>query len=100
MTEYIRREDALKVVEDVKNDVATRKYSGSLSMIADSIEGLPAADVVERKAGKWFTDGNGTLRCSECKEEALLTLDAIEDVPFITFSESHFCPNCGAEMEG
>ena len=54
----------------------------------------------ERKTGKWFIDGNGTLRCSECEEEALLTLDAIEDVPFSTFSESHFCPNCGAKMEG
>lgn len=58
------------------------------------------AEVVERNTGKWFIDGNGTLRCSECKEEALLTLDAIEGVPFSTFSESHFCPHCGAKMKG
>ena len=51
---------------------------------------------VMQKRGKWYVDGNGTLRCSECKEEALLTLAAIEDV---TFCESNFCPNCGAKME-
>jgi len=67
--------------------------------ILDDVENCPAADVVEQKTGKWFIDGNGTLRCSECKEEALLTLDTIEGVPFSTFSESYFCPNCGAKME-
>lgn len=62
----------------------------------DGLNPLLASDVVERNRGRWYIDGNGTMRCSECKEEALLTIDAIEDV---TFSKSNFCPNCGAKME-
>ena len=92
MAEYIRREDALKVVEDVKNDEATRKYGGSLSMIADSIDGLPAADVVERKTGKWISHiEDGYLECPFCG--AATNCDGDE-------SELHFCFSCGAKMEG
>ena len=44
----------------------------------------PAADVVERKKGKWYDVGSLSCRCSECgcKSE----------------KASSFCPNCGAIM--
>lgn len=49
----------------------------------------PAADVREVKRGKWLDHQQGRwiyAKCSEC--------ETVHDV------RSHFCPNCGAEMEG
>lgn len=58
---------------------------------------VPAADVVERKKGKWIDkpvymqtmDGktwDGFTHCSECKE--------MHEYGY----RSNFCPNCGADM--
>ena len=48
------------------------------------IRGFPAADVVERKTGKWLKSA-WSIRCSECGY----------DMPFAV---RNFCPNCGADM--
>ena len=42
----------------------------------------------------------GKMRCSVCKEEALI-VKAIDDVGVTTnYVDSNYCPNCGAKMDG
>ena len=62
------------------------------------IRGFPAADVVERKTGRWCADYDGYSDgepvydmwwCSECGTY----FDEWDDKP-----TWNFCPNCGADM--
>lgn len=61
------------------------------------LKSIPAADVVERKKGKWIrpVPGDGEPYCSECKAEAPLSCGR-----FLHHWYTNFCPNCGAKMEG
>ena len=70
------------------------------------VEGMPTADVVERKRGKWKVynildyaqrpTGRKILRCPFC---GYLTDEFMSRVDYY-HKLTHFCPNCGAEMEG
>lgn len=53
-----------------------------------------AADVAERKAGKWETDEIGCAICSVCGNYAFETT-----THHISGWYPRFCPNCGAKME-
>lgn len=96
MSDYIKREDAkLRIFEyGVRH-----RDNGSIASACENLErqmnALPAADVVERKRGKWFRgynpnyspfDDSGEYRycCSECKH--------------VQNRVSNFCPNCGADL--
>lgn len=63
--------------------------------VLDDLEDYPAADVVERKTGKWifsYDHGgpNHAYFCSKCKR-TIHTAD---------LGDWSFCPNCGAKMIG
>ena len=97
MAEYIDR-DALKdrMADFVPLfiDESNKAYVDGLTDAYTLICQAPAADVVERKHGRWW-HYEGELTCSEC---AVTIYDDImsllgDDVP-------RFCPNCGAEMTG
>ena len=80
MTDYINRNEVLKLVDpDVRPSLAYR------------IMALPAADIVERKRGKWrrnMIDGELlSYSCSECGQH----------LPYRYNTD--FCPSCGAQME-
>lgn len=84
MSDYINRDDALKAVMLIEE-----RFD-----IFSTIKLLPAANVVERKKGRWkynpikdmqeagFPDA---WECSECRTT----------FPFY----NRYCPGCGAEME-
>lgn len=56
------------------------------------IRGFPAADIVERKTGKWISHiEDGYLECPFCGAATNCYGDE---------SELHFCFSCGAKMEG
>lgn len=69
--------------------------------VLDSLEGYPAADVVERKRGKWLDDGLDGIgamgieyrwqKCSECGREFSKAPGA---------SYPNYCSMCGADMRG
>lgn len=89
MAEYIERDKAIKAVYD--ND-----FEGYATW---AIKAIPAADVRPVVRGKWIDRddkyyGWNMWACSACGEEFVLT-DGTPDM-----NEYHFCPNCGAEMEG
>lgn len=59
------------------------------------LEGLPSAQP-ERKTGKWMHCDDGSLfwRCSVCAKNVYGSYSEV------CSGEYHFCPNCGARMEG
>ena len=80
MTEYIKRQDIHLALD-------RHYFPGELSL-KETIDSVPAADVVERKKGKWMykkitTDLHVVGQCSVCKERRII---------------DNFCPNCGADM--
>ena len=108
MAEYIERERIEKFFDGIydcadlvfepndhccaADDCGHCKWYEAKNAIAKRILSIPAADVVERKTGKWIYDsepyplGNpyGHYSCDQCGES----------VP----ARTNFCPNCGAKM--
>jgi hypothetical protein len=99
--DYISREKATEALIRHRmhiSDTWQTDYRGEVAgidMAVCIIEDLPAADVPEHNVGKWLpiidADEYGEpyqsgVYCSECGEMLCY-------VP-------HYCPNCGAKMEG
>jgi hypothetical protein len=96
MAEYIKREDALKLIVihngDSCNDCEYKNTDKACSdCLYSVVNKIPAADVRENVRGKWIPYNpiySDVLCCSEC-----------EYMP----AEAEFfnyCPNCGADMRG
>ena len=93
--DYISREAALNAskivyIEHLETD-DDQYIEGECDFIPvvfkKDIEKIPAADVVERKQGKWIPSKEPPwLDCSECGQ------DSVE--------YTNYCPNCGADMRG
>ena len=92
--EYIKREDALNFEMEIEADPGDiEAISQGMALYGEYIKSIPAADVEERKRGKWgdealYSTSWGTYkvyRCSECRSAEIMT--------------SKYCPNCGARME-
>ena len=105
MPDYIKREDAMNAAADyikwLNPDSPAREIFAL--QIQTKISKIPAADVVERKHGKWipipdkdapYYEKSDWIGCSECRQYAHYT--RISDKPIL----SSFCPNCGAKMDG
>ena len=82
MTDYIRREDALKAL-----------YNDYAYAAMDVIKRLPAADVAEVVHGRWIED-HDYLKCPECGVMVKW------DFTFFDIGNWNYCPNCGAKMDG
>ena len=83
MADYIKREDALKILN---------KKLMTKDIAIGEIKNLPTADVVEVKHGEWkWNRGCGydepQYYCSLCTGDS----DTGRD---------NYCPNCGARMDG
>lgn len=115
MTDYISREAAITAIQKAYIDTqegfdkAAVKINVGLTKALHIMQDLPAADVVERKKGKWTVGAdmppmryrNGkpkkfwqSLRyCSVCGHEAFHDSDWGEQL-------FDWCPYCGADMRG
>ena len=85
MAEYIDRDAAIAACFD--------GFADCRDDCAANIRSIPAADVVERKTGKWKGGGKSAFFpeqeiycCSECDRHY--------------FNNFRFCPHCGAQMIG
>jgi hypothetical protein len=79
MSQYIKRTDALRIV-----DLHYGPCSGY-----NEIKGLPAEDVAPVVHGQWQHNANTPYSlCSCCGKNILVT------------SRYNYCPNCGARMDG
>lgn len=84
MAECIERDVVMKRIMAAK---WMDGYDGAMAMeIAAS---APAADVAPVVHGRWIEDGSLIITCSECKRGYNLIA-----------KYTHYCPNCGARMEG
>ena len=79
MSDYIKREDAIKTLEGWK-------ISGEMILAT-----VPSADVRENVNGEWiFPYGDKKYKhCSACGK-------TFYSIP----ATSNYCPNCGADMRG
>lgn len=103
MSDYIKRVDALDIVADnnVTGEITLNRYD----KIIDGIYEIPSADVAPVRHGMWvdvdrlqmhdlhgvLTWGNSFM-CTECNFKTF----AVEG----HMSQYHYCPNCGARMDG
>ena len=103
MSDYIKREDVLNGLDKLCDIVCpySKKQRSvmcgacTLGSAFDAIEEMTAADVVERKTGKWSEE----YKCSECGYSAVIRVE--HDGSVVWESEPfNFCPNCGADMRG
>ena len=88
MAEYIKREDCIQVAEKYFTDFL--KLNPDICI--GGIRFLPAADVIERKKGKWTLNKDGSGTCSECGRRQNNCWDAD--------NWDNFCHFCGADMRG
>ncbi len=99
MSGYIEREVVLKILED--HPAGTWRgynvYSDDVIAIMREVNEQPAADVAPVRRGKWIRVGSGTT-CSECMTGLKRTTTLNDE--WVDLSETSYCPNCGAEMEG
>ena len=93
MSDYISREAAIEAFEKELSAKYNRielsiGFVGAKSILSD----LPAADVVERKKGKWIQDNNGYYVCDQCGEPCASEI--------MSEPRDRFCKWCGADMRG
>ena len=93
MSDYIKREDVMRILDQI-HEVDTYQ---------EMVEALPAADVVERKVGRWVMSKDG--------DDAVWNSSPIAEIfPIWACSvcgggkemggrHRNYCPNCGAKME-
>ena len=68
-----------------------------IGTMLDAVEDYPAADVVERKTGKWMEylyPGHEHVYCSECKTQWFH-----DDLYLGGNDFPKFCPECGVSMD-
>lgn len=75
-----------KITDKVTRDINFIVHTKLQRLLTDA----PAADVEERKTGKWLPvpGHNNILYCSNCTNEVIGRSEP-----------RNFCPNCGAKME-
>lgn len=92
MAEYIDREALRKILEnwrDAHADVDDEQGCGLLEDVIWEVDAQPAADVAPVVHARWIDDGRGIIICPECKRGYNLHA-----------KYTHYCPNCGAKMDG
>ena len=92
MKEYIERESAIAWFMPY----AHTGESIDADVVISDIKGMKAADVAPVRHGRWILDEKRyVIYCSECGEVSGYSLN-LRDVR----EENHYCPNCGAKMDG
>lgn len=83
MSDYIKREDAIKAFDP------SQRRDWYTPWIVETLEDLPSADVAPVRHGRWEvidTEEPRRYGCSACKR--------------LSWHMDNYCPNCGARMDG
>lgn len=91
MAEYIDRDEAIALAKDIIVPTKSGHDYRHRCIDPQDLAELPAADVVERKTGKWVKiSPAGIYECNQCGQN-VMTAD---------IEAYKFCHGCGAKMEG
>lgn len=98
MCDYISRDMAIERLTkvEVTNRLAT------MTDAKREIAEMPAADVVPVVHGKWIIgtgDDEFDVKCQKCGWDDIFEVAGIAAVKRIS-ETMHYCPNCGAKMDG
>ena len=74
---------------DAHADVDDVHGCGLLEDVICEVDAQTAADVATVVHAQWIEDGSGIIICPECKRGYNLHA-----------KYTHYCPNCGAKMDG
>lgn len=116
MAEYIEREAMIDEIDDttwyhiscqkilVEGAACEADALYKATDIYNAIKSVPTADVVEVRHGKWVETQEplgwcnvDCIECSVCHESYIIDEDSsIDDYECMW----HYCPNCGAKMDG
>lgn len=95
MAEYINKEDAIDALMAVVEDNRDDQFGGEIihyTGVKAMLECLPAADVVERKRGKWIHQNP--------PDDWVMSLYVCDQCGHLEEGEPNYCPCCGAYMRG
>ena len=81
MAKYIRAAEAAKKVSGT--------FKIPMADLVDIFAEIPAANVAPVVHAQWIEDESGIIICPECKRGYNLIA-----------KYNHYCPNCGAKMDG
>lgn len=99
MTEYVDKQELLRDLErKIKADNERRMAVVDSDFIDLVNDATVIEDVVEVKHGYW-TAHPASYECSICENEFFVEGYA-EDYDAVEDWDLHYCPNCGAKMDG
>lgn len=106
MAEYIKLEDAIAIIEEKQKELcpvgrygrnyvygSDREKYDAWDEIIDSLENIPAADVVPVVYTRWAHLGGDEWCCPACG--FVITTEGSWDKP-----TKKYCENCGEKMDG
>lgn len=102
MSEYIKREDAIKAVNHLQEQFQLNANELEFGIMLKDVfrDVIPYADVKPVRHGQWIygenEEGHDGYKCSECGKFIPWEYDKY-DIDFI--KEVHYCSNCGAKMD-
>ena len=102
MAEYIERTVCLSVLRAKSNMAVLMDAAPYFEKAAQMLEKLPAADVVPVVHGRWIIgvdNDDFDVKCLKCEWTDIFEVAGIAAVERIAKS-MHYCPNCGARMDG
>ena len=100
--EYISKQAFNDAIREAVRKYPNTFYNG-LEVARQIAHDMDAADVVPVRHGRWIEttqpmgwDDVTCAECSECGEDFVLDEWGMDDMNNLM----HYCPNCGAKMEG
>lgn len=91
MNDYIKREDAVNAVFE------SHIHFNEHLRVTERINAIPAADVVERKRGKWSYE-RVDFSVAVSPGAYVISSPTCSVCGFHEFEATNFCPNCGSDM--
>ena len=105
MSEYIKREDAVKVIKNygkgaISDGLTTLDPVDDIVALANAMEWLSAEDVEPVKHGRWVKDRD-LIECSWCGYGMYPHYCRFHKGNCVGtgYNEPNHCPNCGAKMD-
>ena len=91
MSDYIKREDAIKAFDPLQ------RRDWYTPWIVETLGDLPSADVAPVRHGRWIELAmKGEFKCSVCGRGSK-SKNTFQLIPTVYWN---YCPNCGAKMDG